>query len=105
MLFQREMIHQEAMVVLDALLQDFPSDDVLLVVRAGVENDLNQTDAAIVDLDKAIAINPSQVDAYLMRGQIHLAQKHKKQAREDFETAMKLGVPYANLRDLLQKCK
>ena len=40
-----------------------------------------------------------------MRGQIHLAQKHKKQAREDFETAMKLGVPYANLRELLQKCK
>ena len=105
MLCQREMKHQEAMVVLDALLQDFPSDDVLLVARAGVENDLNQTDAAIVDLDKAIAINPSQVDAYLMRGQIYLAQKRKKQAREDFESAMKLGVPYANLRDLLQKCK
>ena len=105
MLCQREMKQQEALVLLNALLQDYPSDDVLLVARAGVENDLNQIDAAVIDLDKAIAINPSQVDAYLIRGQIYLAQKRKKQAREDFESAMKLGVPYANLRDLLQKCK
>ena len=40
-----------------------------------------------------------------MRGQIYLSQKKKNLAKQDFEKAMSLGVPQADLRGLLQQCK
>ena len=42
---------------------------------------------------------------HLMRGQIYLSQKKKNLAKQDFEKAMSLGVPQADLRGLLQQCK
>ncbi|MEG2855184.1 MAG: tetratricopeptide repeat protein, partial [Bacteroides sp.] len=44
-------------------------------------------------------------EAYLMRGELYLAQKKKSQARQDFEKAISMGVPPADLREQLQQCK
>jgi len=40
-----------------------------------------------------------------MRGEIYLAQKKKDLAKRDFEKAVSLGVPQADLRDLLQQTR
>jgi tetratricopeptide (TPR) repeat protein len=77
----------------------------LYVARAGVENDMKHVDLAMMDLEEAIRLDASLTDAYLMRGQIYLSQKKKDLAKRDFEKAVALGIPHADVRDLLQQCK
>ena len=78
---------------------------VLYVARAGVEQDMKHVDLAMMDLEEAIKLDPSQTEAYLIRGQIYLSQKKKELAKRDFEKAISLGVPQGDLRDLLLQCK
>jgi predicted negative regulator of RcsB-dependent stress response len=41
----------------------------------------------------------------LLRGNIYLMQKKKALAKADFEKAISLGVPPADLHEQLQQCK
>ena len=61
--------------------------------------------ATLVDLEEAIRLNASLADAYLLRGNIYLMQKKKALAKADFEKAISLGVPPADLHEQLQQCK
>lgn len=94
------LAEQEGTVVLTASQRA-----VLYVARAGVEQEMNQADLAFLDLEEAVKQDPSQAEAYLMRGQIYLLQKKKGLAKRDFEKAAALGVPQAEVRELLRQCK
>lgn len=110
---QKSGNYESALTILNAMLADKGKDSkltssqraVLCVARAGVEKDLQQADLALIDLKEAIALDASQTEAYLIRGEIYLAQKKKDLAKRDFEKAASLGVPQADLRELLQQCK
>lgn len=78
---------------------------VLYVARAGVEQEMKHTDLALLDLEEAVRMDASQPEAYLMRGQIYLSQKKKNLARRDFEKAVSLGIPQADVRELLRQCR
>lgn len=78
---------------------------VLYVARAGVEQEMKHTDLALLDLEEAVRLDASQPEAYLMRGQIYLSQKKKNLARRDFEKAVSLGIPQADVRELQQQCR
>ena len=54
---------------------------------------------------EAIRLNPSSADAYLLRGNIYLTQKKKALAKMDFEKAISLGIPPADLHEQLKQCK
>jgi adenylosuccinate synthase len=76
------------------------------VSRNGVRvGDMKHEDLALVDLDEAIRLAPNSVDAYLLRGDIYLDQKKKSQAKADFEKAISLGVPPADVHEQMQQCK
>lgn len=114
MLEQKEGKYEEALSVLNKMIADkadgstqitAPLYAVLYVARAGVEKDMEHFDLALIDLEEAIELDPSQSEAYLMRGQIYLSQKKKELAKRDFEKAVKLGVPQGDVRELLQQCK
>ena len=62
-------------------------------------------DLALVDLEEAIRLKPSSADAYLLRGNIYLTQKKKALAKTDFEKAISLGIPPADLHEQLKQCK
>lgn len=99
-----------ALTILDEMIlqaKDLPASQraVLYTARADVANDMAHPDAALIDLEEAIRLDPSQAEAYLIRGQIYLDQKKKAQARQEFEKAIAHGVPRADLRDLLQQCQ
>lgn len=78
---------------------------MLYVARAGIENDLNQTQQALLDVEQAISIDPNLSDAYLLRGQIYLALKRGDLAKDDFERCVKLGIPMSDMRELIRQCK
>lgn len=110
---RKEGRYDAALALLNAMLAgqeetaglSAPRRAVLYVARAGVEQEMKQTDWALLDLEEAIRLDASQPEAYLMRGQIYLSQKKKNQARRDFEKAVSLGVPQADVRELLRQCR
>lgn len=110
---QKEGKYEEALGILNDMitareesLQLSPSRYAMLyVARAGVEKDMQHMDMALIDLEEAIKLDSSQPEAYLIRGEIYLAQKKKDLARRDFEKAISLGVPQADLRDWMKKVK
>lgn len=110
---QKDGKPEAALIILNSMIagkgensQWSPSQYALLyVARAGVEKEMQHTDLALMDLEEALRLDPSQVEAYLMRGEIYLSQKKKDLAKRDFEKAISLGVPQADLRDLLSQCK
>ena len=110
---QKEGKYEEALSVLNNMIATTGETSqlsssqyaMLYVARAGVEKDLNHMDMALVDFEEAIRLDSSQPEIYLMRGEIYLAQKKKDLAKRDFEKAVSLGVPQADLRDLLQQTR
>lgn len=114
MLDQKEKKYKEALAILDGMvneksegssLQTAPQHAVVYVARAGVQQELGNFSMALMDLDEAIRLDDTRAEAYLIRGQIYLAQNKKSQAREDFEKAISLGFPQSDLKELLEQCK
>lgn len=101
--------HADALTLLDALLADFgevPERAVLLYqARAEVEWERQHLEQALMDIDRAIALDATGADAYLMRGRIYLQQGKKPLAKRDFLKAVALGAPAAEVKPLLQQCK
>lgn len=113
-LAQKEGKHDEALSLLSKMITDKADGTteitverlaVLYIARAGVENEMQHADLALVDLEEALRLDPLQAEVFLMRGQIYLSQKKKELAKRDFEKAVSLGVPQADVRELLLKCK
>lgn len=104
-LYQKQTKFREALELIAKMIAEYPEDAALYVARASVELDMNHEDLALIDLDEAIKLNNALPDAYLFRGNIYLNQKRKGLAKADFEKAISLGVPAADLHDKLIKCK
>ncbi len=114
MLNQKEGKLKEALAILDGMVNEkgegtslltAPQHAVVYVARAGVQQELGRQSMALMDLEEAIRLDDSRPEAYLMRGQIYLSQEKKKQAREDFEKALALGIPLSDLTNLLEQCR
>lgn len=78
---------------------------MLYVARAGIENEQQHTELALMDLEEAIKIDPNLSDIYLLRGQIYLSLRRGSLAKDDFETCVRLGIPMADMRELIRQCK
>lgn len=114
MLCQKEGKLGDALAILDGMvdeksegtsMQTAPAHAVVYVARAGIQQELGNLPMALMDLEEAIRLDSSRPEAYLMRGQIHLSRGKKKEARADFEKAVELGMPAADVAELLQHCK
>ena len=114
MLCQKEAKLKEALAILDAMVAEkgegsslltAPQHAVIYLARAGVQQEAGNLPMALMDLEEAIRLDDSRPEAYLMRGQIYLARQEKKLAREDFEKAVSLGIPQADVAGLLLQCK
>lgn len=113
-LWQKENKYESSLAILNAMISEGMDDAslftasqraVLYVARAGVERDMKHDDMALMDLQEAIRLDDVCSEAYLMRGRIYLTQRKKEQAKRDFEKAVSLGIPMAEMRELLQQCK
>lgn len=104
-LYQKEKKYQDSIRLLDILTVDYPNDPTILIMRASAYKEQNLPVMAISDLDKAIQIDNSIPEAYLLRGESYLLLKKKNHARSDFEKAMSLGIPQSDLIELIKKCR
>ena len=102
---QKEGKCREALELVNKLLVENPDDATLYVARADIEREMEHLELALVDLEEAIRLSSSLMDAYLLRGDIYLLQKRKALAKADYEKAISLGVPPSDLYEKLKQCK
>jgi Tfp pilus assembly protein PilF len=93
------------MELLNSLISEFPSNASLYLARANVEMDITQPDLALIDVERAIALDPKAPEAFVLRGDIHLRLKKKALAQQDYLRALKAGASQAEVRAKLQKSK
>ncbi len=114
MLCQKEGKLAEALAILDGMVQEksegtslqtAPAHAVVYVARAGIQQELGNIPMALMDLEEAIRLDSSRPEAYLMRGQIRLSRGDKKEARADLEKAVELGLPAADVAELIARCR
>lgn len=81
-----------------ALLTYYPGFDSGLLGRARLNLNRSDTVAAVVDIDKAIGINPNAVNAYIMRADIAINRDSDfDAARADLDQAIRLQPRLAGL--------
>lgn len=90
---------------LNQLIEEAPQDVSLLKMRANLELEQGYPDAALVSVDEAIEKAPEDADAYVMKGDIYLLLKKKKEARNAYERAVELGISRVEVMDKLRECK
>ena len=78
-----------------------PEEAICYVSRGTAYGDINQTDDALADLEKAQQLDPNFWAVFLNRGAVHLARKEFPQAEADFRKAIEmrpqLAGPHHNL--------
>ena len=74
-------------------------------IRSGMYAENHQPELAVIDLDRALDLDPSNTDCLLARAYLHKQQGNRRQALADFEQAITLGIPRASLRQELKECR
>lgn len=105
MLDQKEEKYVSATDRINLLIHDYPEDASLLKMRANLELEQGQDEAALADLEAAVRREPSSGETYELMGDICLRLKKKAEARKYYEEAIQSGVSRASLSDKLKKCR
>lgn len=105
LLNQKDNHYTEAFNQINLLVTQNPDSAVAYAARAGIEMERKMYVPAEYDYGKAIELNPGNTDYLLNRANVRIMMKRKKEAREDLEMMVKLGVPKANLMEWFRKCK
>lgn len=66
---------------MNLLVSDYPRDVSILRMRANMEWEHGQAEAALFDLDEVLKLDPRDASCYVMKGDICLQQK-KRQKHE-----------------------
>jgi tetratricopeptide (TPR) repeat protein len=72
-------------------------------LRGNLKISLQQIDKAILDYDRAIALNDKDMNAYYNRGYAYFLLGNQEKACENFFIAYKMGKP--NIEDKIKNCK
>ncbi len=102
---QRMGNQKESLELLNDLILEFPTESELYIARANLQFDMQHADVAILDLEEAIRLNPTDPTSYYVRGEIYLSMKKTALARQNFEKAISLGFPVSELREQLKRVK
>jgi predicted AlkP superfamily phosphohydrolase/phosphomutase/Flp pilus assembly protein TadD len=86
-----------------ALVQQSPDDSALRASYAGALGALGRYDAALEQLDKAIALEPVNVEAYHNRAVIHERRGERDAAIRDYQTAVRYSPSYEPSRRALAR--
>jgi Flp pilus assembly protein TadD len=87
------------------MITEFPKDVSLLKARAEIEVEMNTLDLALLDLENAAQIAPTDAEIYVMCGDIYMLQGRKREAYVAFEKAIEMGMPRPELQDKLKASK
>lgn len=105
MLDQKEGKLTQALSEMNRLVDDYPKNVSLLKMRANLEVEMKQPEAALLDLEEALKLDADDRDACIQMGDLYLQLRKKKDAREAYEKAVSLGVSRGELEERLKQCR
>lgn len=105
LLDQREGRLQAAEQQLSQLIDRYPDNATYWLARANVLTEQKFYDLALLDLETAVTLQPTDASIYVTRAELHLKLKRHTAARNDLDHAASLGFPRAALSELYEQCK
>lgn len=105
LLNDKDCRYTEAMNQINLLVAQHPDSAVAYAARGGMEVERKMYAPAEFDYGKAIELDSKNTDYHLNRANVRLLMKRKKEAREDLDAMVRLGVPRANLVEWYRKCR
>ena len=105
LLDQREGRLQAAEQQLSQLIDRHPDNATYWQARANVLTEQKLYELALIDLETAITLQPTDAYISVSRAELHLKMKHRTAARKDLDHAVTLGLTRAALSELYEQCK
>lgn len=105
MLDEKEGKYTAARDGLNLLIEDYPGDVSLWKMRANLEMEQQHPEVALLDVEEAIRLDSRDAESHLMKGDILLELKKKKEALAAYEQAIELGIPRAELMEKIKQCR
>lgn len=90
--YENALLNLSKAIALDAANAQYFYD------RANIHLQLHHDQAAVEDLDRAVALNAGYLDAYIARAWVYVRQKKTSEALGDAEAAEKLAPPQGQIR-------
>lgn len=103
LLNEKSKRHTEAMDQMNLLVQQHPDSAVAYAARAGIERDHQLFDVAVYDLSHAIELDPDNVDYLISRADLFIRLSRNREARNDLNRLLSLGVPSYALSDFFER--
>lgn len=97
-LLQNTQKLQEAIEHASALITIYPDKAELYSVRAAMYAEHNQPELALMDLDKAVELDSTNMNYVLARAYLYQQQGNNHRAKQDFDRAIELGMPAQMLK-------
>lgn len=85
---------EESIALFTAIIIEDPDDALAWISRGAAHMRLDNLDAALEDLNRAIGLHPGRARPYHLRGLIHATQGATGKALEDFSRAIALDPEY-----------
>ena len=95
----------ESLEKMELLDNQYPDKAELYSVKADMEVEKKLPELAIMDLSKAVELDPKNRNYVLARAYLYLEQGKKRLARQDFERAIELGVDRGSLSEEFKALK
>ena len=105
LLDQREGRLRAAEQQLSQLIDRYPDNATYWQARANVLTEQKLYELALIDLETAITLQPSDAYIYVTRAELYLKMKRRTAARSDLDQAVALGLSHAALAGLYERCK
>lgn len=105
LLDQREGRLQAAEQQLSQLTERYPDNAIYWQARANVLIEQGLYDMALLDLETAIVLQPTDAYIYVTRAELYLKMKRRATAKEDLDRATLLGLSRAALSGLYEQCQ
>lgn len=105
LLNQRDKHYTEAYDQMNRLCNLFPDSAIVYAARAGVEVERNMLELAEYDFSEALKRDAQNTDYLLNRMEVRLKLGKNKDAKEDLDLLVALGVPIGQLREYYKKLR
>lgn len=66
-LYQKERRYNECLMLLGKLIEDYPSSAQYYIARSDVSREMGQTELALMDVEKAIELEPDNANHYRLQ--------------------------------------
>ncbi len=92
--FQRVKVWSDSIVLYNDVIEKYPESSTALWLRANVNQEYGQDEAALFDYNKAIELNPNYAKAYFNRGVLKAKQNKFDDAIVDYNRSIEIDPKY-----------